>query len=265
MPKIRTAIARGLVQAAASPAIVVATFALVFLEWIAALALGYQGPFALFEHALGMPPVGTYHDSALASALFGGIGTLLGLLGLVFVRAAVMGTLTVLVVDALKEERSSRVSFSRALVAFPTTLAVNTASVGLYTIALLVVPIVGQFGVLLFVGTLVLGVYLFAFAPVMAYDEGRGMADSLARSIRAARRPGSGNLGFAALYVVPALVLVFLPLEPGSVLGVNPSPQAWLVVLVVNFLHVSMLTALAFRYLSIASEVPDAVPSAEPR
>jgi hypothetical protein len=109
------------------------------------------------------------------------------------------------------------------------------------------------------VASLVAGVYLLSFAPVIAADEGRPLGDSLGRSVRAARMPGAGNLSLAAIYVIVSFVVSFVP-GPGSDLGVNPSVSAWVYVLGVNLFHVVMQSAVAFRYLSVAAEVPDAAP-----
>jgi len=84
------------------------------------------------------------------------------------------------------------------------------------------------------------------------------MPDSMSRSVRAARMPGSSNLTLAVLYVIPAVAVVVAPGKPGSLIGVNPTPGAWALAIVVNLLHVAMLATFAFRYLSVAAEVPDA-------
>ena len=83
---------------------------------------------------------------------------------------------------------------------------------------------------------------------------------SLTRSMRAARMPGVGNLGMAALYVVPAIAVIVAPGKPGNTMGVNPSVGAWVLVLIVNLLHAAMLAAFAFRYLAVADEVPEPAP-----
>jgi hypothetical protein len=77
--------------------------------------------------------------------------------------------------------------------------------------------------------------------------------------MRAARMPGVGNLGMAALYVIPAIAIIVAPGKPGNVIGVNPSVGAWALVLLVNVLHAAMLAAFAFRYLAVADEVPEPV------
>ena len=68
--------------------------------------------------------------------------------------------------------------------------------------------------------------------------------------------PGTTNLTVAGIYAIGSIA-VFIASSRGP-LGVNPSPGGWALVLLANVLHVVMLATLAFRYLSIADEVPDA-------
>ena len=70
--------------------------------------------------------------------------------------------------------------------------------------------------------------------------------------------PGAGNLTFALIYVILAFVITALPFVPGHIVGVNPTAGAWVFVLLVNVVHVVFLATFAFRYLSIADEVPEA-------
>ena len=86
----------------------------------------------------------------------------------------------------------------------------------------------------------------------------------MSRSIRAGRMPGAGNLGFAVLYVIPTIALLVAPGKPGSDIGVNPTIGAWVFVLAINLLQISMLAAFSFRYLSIADEVPEPARGARP-
>ena len=125
----------------------------------------------------------------------------------------------------------------------------------------------GGFSQILPLVIFVFGVWVFAFAPVIAVTEARGFRDCLGRSLRAARLPGSGNLTFAVIYVIPwyaTFVAMLVGATPGSGLGVNPSYTAWIYVLVVSLLHTAMIAALAIRYLAIADEVPDAPVRAAP-
>jgi len=111
---------------------------------------------------------------------------------------------------------------------------------------------------------LVLGVAWLGFAPAIAVVERRRLTDVLGRSVRAARMPGSGNLTFAVLYVLPSYAVLVAPGKPGGAIGVNPSVGAWVLVLVVNLLHVAVTVAFAYRYLSVADVVPEEAPRARP-
>ncbi|HEY5906136.1 MAG TPA: hypothetical protein VIX39_10015 [Actinomycetota bacterium] len=261
MPSIRTSAARGLVVVAGTPVLAVGAVALVVLEWLAALALGYEGPFALFVNALGLAPVGTSFDATLSTSLFGLQGGFFAILGFVAFRAMVQALLVAVIVEVLRSAPLGRWTLIRALRTLPAALAVNIAGIGLLTLASLLGPLLGPaFGLLIQMAALVGGVYVLSFAPVIAADEGRRLSDAMSRSVRAARMPGSGNLTLAAIYVVASIAILVVPGKPGSDLGVNPTVSAWVMVLVANLLHVVMQAMLAFRYLSVADEVPDAAP-----
>ena len=265
MPRIRTSLARGVVTVAGTPIVLAAAVAIVVAQWLVALALGYEGPFALFVTALALPPVGTSFDATLSTALFGLRGGFFAILGFVVVRAAIQALLVAAIVEVLRASPLGRWTLIRALRALPVALAVNVAGVGLLTIGSLLGPLLGPAFVLLIqLATLVGGVYLLSFALVIAADEGRRMSDAMGRSVKAARLPGSGNLSLAATYVIGSVALLVAPGKPGSELGVNPDVAAWVVVLVVNLMHVAMQAAVAFRYLSVAGEVPEAPPRSRP-
>jgi hypothetical protein len=261
MPSIRTSAARGLAVVAGTPVLAAGAVALVVLEWLAALALGYEGPFALFVNALGLAPVGTSFDATLSTSLFGLQGGFFAILGFVAFRAMVQALLVAVIVEVLRSAPLGRWTLIRALRTLPAALAVNIAGIGLLTLASLLGPLLGPaFGLLIQMAALVGGVYVLSFAPVIAADEGRRLSDAMSRSVRAARMPGSGNLTLAAIYVVASIAILVVPGKPGSDLGVNPTVSAWVMVLVANLLHVVMQAMVAFRYLSVADEVPDAAP-----
>jgi hypothetical protein len=190
--------------------------------------------------------------------LFGLQGGFIAILGFVVLRAIVQALMIGAIVDVLHGSTLGRWTLARALRTFPVALAVGLAGVGLLTLASILGPLLGPaFGLLIQMAALVGGVYLLGFAPVIAAEEGRRLPDTMGRSIRAARIPGAGNLTLAAIYVVASVALLVAPGKPGSDLGVNPSVGAWVLVLVANLLHVAMQATLAFRYLSIADEVPE--------
>jgi hypothetical protein len=261
MPRVRTAITRGVVTVLGSPALVIAVIVYLLLVWLVLIASGYQGPFAPLANLLALPPIGTSLDASLATSLFGLQGGLYGILAFLAARAVVLGMLTAGVVEALEEGRVTKESWRRGLRALPVTFAICVIGVGILTLSSFFGPLLGPgFGILLQVGALVIGLYLFAFAPIVAVDESRSMPDSLTRSIRAARIPGVGNLMLAALYVVPSIAVIVAPSKPGNLIGVNPTVGAWVFAVLINLLHVALLATFAFRYLSVAHEVPEPPP-----
>jgi hypothetical protein len=266
MPRIRTALTRGIVTVIGAPVLVVAPIGYVLLVWLVLVAAGYQGPFAPLANLMAIPPIGTSLDATFATSLFGLRGGLYGILVFLLVRAIVLALTTSAIVEALEDGRVSRGSVHRAIRALPVTFAVCVIAVGVLTLSSVFGQLLGPgFGILLQVGALVAGLYLFVFAPVVAIDEGRSMPESLAKSLRAARIPGVGNLALAALYVVPSIALIVVPGKPGNLMGVNPSVEAWIFVMLINLLHLALVAAFSFRYLSIAHEVPDAPVRPAPR
>jgi hypothetical protein len=266
MPTIRSSLSRGVVTVASSPAIVGTAIAIMLLEWLVFIGFGYQGPFALLINQLGVPPVGTFSDLNLSTSVFGLQTGFIALLGFIVVRSIVLSIMTALVVDQLEAGGASRWSVVRAARILPVAVAVNVASVGLLVVSSFLGPLLGSgFGLLILMAALVGGVYLLGFATTIAATEDRRMPDALGRSVRAGRLPGAGNLTFAAIYVLAAIALLAIPGKPGSLVGVNPSIGAWVLALAVSLAHVAVLAALAFRYLSIADEVPEAPTRPAPR
>jgi hypothetical protein len=268
MPKITTSIARGLVSVLATPALTIGVCVFLLLEWIGIVLSGFQGPFSVMVSALALPPLGTSFDSSLASTLFGGIpghvsapALLAGLALFVVVRAVAFAVIAAVLVDVLELGGISRGVGYRALQALPASLATNMAGISLIITATFVGSLLGGgIALLAQVAALVAGIYLFAAAPVIAAAERRRMLDSMTRSTRFARMPGSSNLTLAILYVIPAIAVAVAPTKPGSIMSVNPSPGAWAFVIVVNLLQVAVFAAVAFRYLSVADQVPAAPP-----
>jgi hypothetical protein len=265
MPRIRTAVARGLVATWSSPLIVGLILGWLLVEWLVVVALGYPGPIALLAHIPAPPPVGTITDYSLATGILGAQG-----LSLIFLVAAVhallQAVLTGLAIEAIESGRPSRWGAIRGLRGFPVAFAVRVIGLMALIAAQLLLAFGGSSGLGLLgqIGVFVIVTWLLGFAPVIAVAEPRRLLDSLGRSIRAARMPGSGNLTFAALYVIPVFATFFALPVPGVVLDVNPPFTAWMFVVGLNLLHTAMLGALAMRYLSIASEVPDPPPRRTP-
>jgi hypothetical protein len=260
MPKKSTSLGRGVMTAASSPAVVVATMAAVIGGWLIFLALGFQGPFSGMASFLALPPIGVTFDTSVAARV-PGISLALLLLGLLVLRAVLSAILSSLVYDALTQVRADRWSLVRAARIIPVTLAVNTFSLMIAFVS----PYFGILGAgpgsLANIAAQIAGVYFFAFAPVIALSEERGMADSIAKSFRAARMQGTTNLTFAAVYGVGMIAVLFG--SSAGKLGVNPSLEGWAAVLFINFIQVGVMGAFAYRYLSVADYVPEpAAPAA---
>jgi hypothetical protein len=258
MPKIPSSLYRGVVTVASSPILVITAVLVVVAEWLALVAFGSQGPFAIMVNQLGVPPVGSYTDLTLSIGVFGVQTGFIALLGFILARAVVMAVLTSMAIDVLQTGRASRWSFVRAVRILPIALSVNIGCLGLLVMANFIGPLLGSgFGLLILMAALVGGIYLLGFATTIAGTERRGLAETMGRSARAARMPGAGNLTLAALYVLTAVAVLAIP-KPGSLVGVNPSIAAWASVLLAGLAHTVVIATLAFRYLSVADEVPDA-------
>lgn len=243
----------------ASPWILVFAFALVLVIWLLAVLAGYRGPASLLVNVMSVPPVSTWSVDVVPSTLAGGGGgpwVLVAAIGTVVVRALIHAAFVGLIVDELEGGAASPWSMVRGLRAFPTTLAVGFAGFMLLTVGAALGPLLGGLSLLVLLGALVFGVYLFAYAPVAAMTRGLGALGALSTSMRAARMPGSNNITIAALYALPSIVLLLIP-KPGSSLGVNPSVAAWVLVLVGTLAHLAFLGAFVYRYLSVADETPD--------
>jgi hypothetical protein len=268
MPPIRTAFARGLAGTWSSPVVVGATVASLLVEWLIIVGLGYPGPFALLAHVAAPAPLSTTTDLSVSIGILGvGLG-----LPLVVIPATVHALWHSLVVglalETIETGGASRWGAIRGLRAFPIAFAIHVFGV-LVLFASQILAGLGGGGLsfIIQLAVLVLAVWVFAFAPVIAIAEGRRFLDCMGRSLRAARLPGSGNLTFATLYVIPwfaTFVATSVGAVPGSGLDVNPRYSAWIFVVVVSLLHAAILGALAMRFLAIASEVPEAPVRAAP-
>ncbi len=259
MPRIRTAFVRGVVTVMGAPALVIAPIVYVLVVWLALVAFGYQGAFSPLANLLALPPIGTSLDATLATSIFGLKGGIFGMFAFLAVRAAALAFLTAAAVAMLDEGRVTAARLRRGLRALPVMFATCVIGVAILYFGSFFAQLLGPgFGILIQIGSVIFGVYLFVFAPILAVDQARPMPDALARSARAARMPGTGNLSLATLYVLPSLVVIFVRAVPGGLIGANPTIAAWVYVLGLNLLHMAMLTTFAFRYLSIAHEVPEA-------
>jgi hypothetical protein len=262
MPPIRTAFARGLASTWSSSVVVGATIAWVFVEWIVVVSLGYPGPFAPLGHVAAPAPLSTPTDLSVSIGILG-VGAGLPLVPIPAALHALWHSIVVgLALETIETGRATRWGAIRGLRAFPVAFAIHLFGVAVLFMSQIVAGLGGEgLSLILQLGILVLAVWVFAFAPVIAVAEGRRFLDCLGRSIRAARLPGSGNLTFAGIYVLPWFAIFVATVVggvPGSTLDVNPRYSAWVFVVLMGLVHAAIQGALAMRYLAITHEVPDA-------
>ena len=206
LPSLRSSVARGFVAVISSPAIVGFIAGVVLLEWVALVALGFQGPFAYMSGALAWPGPGTYLDGQLAADVFGSArGSLFSVFGFLAVRAVVLAVMVTMIVEQLRTGAVSTWSLRRSLHVLPTAITVNMVGLGALLMASIGGQLLGQLGLgfFVFVAGLVVAVWLTAAAPAIAADEDRTLSGTMQRSFRTARVPGSGGLTMAALYAIP--------------------------------------------------------------
>jgi hypothetical protein len=273
MPKLRSTIAKGTLTALGIPGLLIAIPVVLLVVWLLLALVGFQGPFTALGVTFAIPPVTTFADAQVAGRAFraavdakGLAATLpgfVGLAGLLLLHAALSAVIATLCVEQLRTGGTSSWALRRALRVIRTTAAVGLLGLGLLVAGNLVAALFGSIGVILgLVGSMVVGVYLFGFAPAIAADEDRRVSDILIRSVRASRMPGSANLWFAIGYVLLALISVVAPL-PGSEIGVTPSISAWAACILVNLFGVLVQATLVYRYLVVAREVAEQPPQRE--
>ena len=273
MPKLRGTIAKGTMTALGIPGLLIAVPVVLLIVWVLLTMLGFQGPFTALGVTFAIPPVTTFADAQVAGRTFraavdakGLAATLpgfVGLAGLLLLHAVLSAIVATLCVEQLRTGATSTWAVRRALRVLRTTAAIGLLGLGLLVAGNLIAALFGSIGVILgLVGSMVVGVYLFGFAPAIAADEDRRVSDVLIRSVRASRMPGSANLWFAIGYVLLALISIVAPL-PGSQVGVTPSISAWAACILVNLFGVLVQATLVYRYLVVAPEVPEQPPQRE--
>jgi hypothetical protein len=185
-----------------------------------------------------------------------------GVFAFVLVRALILALVATVSVERLRTGGVSFWALTRAVRVLPTTIAVSVSALAILILGNLVSVFLGPgLGLLAFVGSLTAGVYLFAFAPAIAADEDRTLSDTLRRAFRVGRMPGSSNLWLAVLYTLGAFALLVATIPAGEI-GVNPTPTAWAVAVLVNLLHVAVAATFVARYLAVAALTPDPPPPA---
>lgn len=253
-PALGVSLARGFLVVGRSPAILGVAFLSLLAAWATFTALGIDvGPRTL-SLLLSAPPVHVFSDAPVAlgpgtSALF----PVLAIAGLAALRGISFGLLLLLIVQGLREGRTS---LRDALRTLPRTSLVLG---GLYLLQFglvvavfqLLVGFLGQLAVL----SIAAGLYFLVFAPVVAAAEGDGPRVALRRGLRAARLPGTRHLSMVMVYF---LVLFYSgAISPFGILTpATPSIEVWAYGLFLTFVHVAVLAAFAYRWIEVGDRVP---------
>jgi hypothetical protein len=260
-PPFLQSLGHGFTAVASSPPLILFTLLVVPTLWFGLLALGLDHFPAGLVDLLALPPISSFFDlTGLGFTLYGlGVGTLVFVLGMTVVRSVIWAILAGMIVEAIEFRSVSLVGVLRGLRAVPAILPVNMLYMSIVLFGSLVLPafLGPQIGQLFFIAALVGGLYLLAFAPIVAVREERPGREVVRRSIRAALLPGPRHLILILVYFLVA-VSGLLRISPGGpVFTANPDFVHWIVVLSGTVVHVTFLAALAYRWMVVEPLVSD--------
>ncbi len=274
------------------PVLLVAAFLGAFALWLlysAALAVRVVTTGTL-AHVESLPPVHTFLDLQFISSAFRDLSptaTIAVGAGLLVLRATLTAVWSAFATNALTDEPGAlpeprRPALARLAAtrreraeqaqdppstapANPRRRAVQALPVlsALEVVYLVVVSILGVIlgSVLGLVGlllVLVAGMYVLVYAPVVAVVEQTGLVRTIRLSLGAGRANGRQHILLCSGYVLATLYLYVL-LSGDRFADATPSIAVWAVILVTSLIHVSVLAALAHRWLAMRETVIAAV------
>ena len=254
-PPLGASLLRGVRAVGGSPVLLGTAFLCMLLTWGVFVALGSPPRPRELALLMSLPPTYVLADvPASLGAATDTVGGLAAIAALAATRAVTFGLLIRLLVDGLGDRRVSLPEALRGLPRSILPLAV-VYLVG-FGLTLLGSQVIASFLGQLAIFTIVVALYLLAFAPVVVVSEGARPQDALRRSFRAARLPGTRHLTLVTAYFL--LVYASAAAVPAGVLiPVTPSFLAWAYALTVTFVHVAFLGALVHRWLAVR-ELTDA-------
>jgi hypothetical protein len=259
-PPIGRSLVRGLVIAGSSLEVLAVVFVLLFVLWIALIALGLEGPPGRLVDLLALPPISTYFDALNGVAIYGlGSVGFVAATGFIVVRSVILAILAALVVRELEGGGPLRDALVRGLRAIPVVIAAGILALSAMILGSVLLPVLGAgLGFLGSVVTLVGAMFFLVYVPIIAVRMNLGATETIRRSGRAAMMPGSRHLMLCLLYVFLTLPILVALAPGGGLLGVNPSIAMWAFALVCTFLHVGFLAAFAYRWIQAEDQVPEA-------
>ncbi|MGH2710004.1 MAG: hypothetical protein ACRDH9_02210 [Actinomycetota bacterium] len=253
-PALGPTLGHGFRVVGSSPAIIAVALMALLPTWGAFVLLGDDAGPRTLSLLLSAPPVHVFSDAPVVLGPgTGGVYSALAVVGFAVLRAITFALLTTLILQAL---RDGKTSMRGALRVLPRSTVVFG---GLYLIEFglvvaafqLLVGFLGQLAIL----SIAAGLYFLAFAPIVAAAEGAGPREALRRGFRAARLPGMRHLSLVLAYF---LILFYSgAIAPFGILTpATPSIGAWAYSLGWTFVHVSVLAAFAYRWLAVREKVP---------
>jgi hypothetical protein len=256
-PPFAASVAAGLRAAGSSPVILAVAFLGELAMWSLYAVVGVPvsaGPMAAL---MALPPIHLLFDLQRVQAVSEGTGQLVLLaLGIVAVRALLLGLLSLMIVDAI---RDGAVSLSRALRRLPRAWAGLTQMYVIEVALVLAAPLLlagflgPQFGQLGTIMVLVFGLHFLVMTPVVVAAEDARAPDALRWSVRAARLPGLRHFGLVLTYFFLA-VFVLVPATSIGLQPATPSFLVWVFVLIATLVHMGVLGAFAYRWLAVRDE-----------
>jgi hypothetical protein len=259
-PPVGIALARGIAVVGRSPALLTTSFVGALLLWLIYSSSGviHFASVAVMAQIEAMPPIHSLLDLAfvreLALVTSGATIALLGL-AIVFVRG-MLGVLWLgLIFDAYDHEgrdglvASLRSAARRGVPLLGRMLGIEVAFVVLASVASSVLGVfLGALGLL---ASLVAIAYFLIYAPIILVREGVGLRDAAALSVRVSRVRGSRlvspHVGLIVAYVFFSIVLISSTARSPAA-PVTPSIVEWAYILFLNFIHVGLLAAFAYRW-----------------
>lgn len=258
-PAFAVSMARGMRAAGSSPVTLAIAFAAVLALWGVFSWLGRPFEPPALTLVMALPPLHISLDAGeIFNSGYGGVAGLLVALGIMGLRAFVLGTLTLLVLQRLRDGRTNVRDAMRSLP--PVALAIGLIYAIEFALVLGAPLLLGslgpQFGQLAFLLVPVVGLLFLGFAPIVAAAEGVRAQEAMRRSWRAARLPGGRHMSlilgyYAFFYLLVQYASVTAPVSPAT-----PGLFPWLMGLTATFVHAGVLGALAFRWLLVREQVP---------
>jgi hypothetical protein len=259
LPPIGRSLWRGALGVITQPLLVGIAVALVAVTWLVLLAVGFEGAPGRLVDVLALPPISTYFDLGTGSSRFGIGGAFLVFLGVTFaVRTIAVSLLSGMILEALEDGRVTRYGLLMGVQAMPAVLVVHVLSFSLIVAGNLIFPVLGPgIGFLGSVSALVGGLFFLGFVPVASMRERRPVVETVRRSGRAAMLPGGRHLILCCLYFFLALPVVVGFAPQGAEITANPEITTWVVVFLVNVVHLIFMAALAYRWVVAEPAVPE--------